>query len=206
MTGLDQTRLVCFLVTTLMVTFAGSATAQHETHRGEGDDVVRITKPDPDLPALLVVQGNPTRSHFAITAHTASRERVDLLVNTTSSYSGIVPVDLPPRQTTALLEVAAEGSWSIEVYPIGAAQQIDAPGSFNGSGDNVLWVDGSPATAQITSNAGDSHFAVIAYDGRGNRQDLLVNTTSGYEGTVLLPDGVRLLQITAEGGWTVRLE
>jgi len=180
--------------------------AQEETYSGTGDDVVRIEKPSTDRPALLVIQGNQQARHFAVIGYTASRERTGVLVNTTDPYSGIVPLDLPPTENTALLEVSATGSWSIDVYPIGAAQQVEVPGSFDGEGDRVLWIDGEPSTADISGNRAGRHFAVFAYDRYGNRQEVLVNTTDSYDGTVLLPRDVLLLEVTGSGSWTIRLE
>lgn len=180
--------------------------AQEETYSGNGDDVVRIEKPSADRPALLVIQGNQQGRHFAVIGYTASRERTGVLVNTTDPYSGIVPLDLPPTENTALLEVSATGPWSIDVYPIGAAQQVEVPGSFDGEGDRVLWIDGEPSTADISGNRAGRHFAVIAYGRYGNGQGVLVNTTNSYDGTVLLPRDVLLLEVTGTGSWTIRLE
>jgi hypothetical protein len=180
--------------------------AQEETYSGNGDDVIRIEKPSADRPALLVIQGNQQGRHFAVIGYTASRERTGVLVNTTDPYSGIVPLDLPPTENTALLEVSATGPWSIDVYPIGAAQQVEVPGSFDGEGDRVLWIDGEPSTADISGNRAGRHFAVIAYGRYGNGQGVLVNTTNSYDGTVLLPRDVLLLEVTGTGSWTIRLE
>lgn len=180
--------------------------AQHATYSGSGDDVVQLDKPNADQPALLTVQGNRQGRHFAVVAHTQNRTRIGALVNTTEPYSGVVAADLPPRQNTALLEISAVGSWTIEVYPIGAAQRISVPGSFNGSGDNVLWVDGNASQAVVNGNSAGRHFAVVAYDKYGNRQGAIVNTTSSYEGTVLMPQDALLLEISAVGSWSIRLE
>lgn len=106
-----------------------TALQAHETHSGSGDGVVRLSKPDPELPALLVIRGNAAGRHFAVVGHTASRERTGALVNTTERYFGIVPVDLPPTRKTAILEVSAEGPWEIQVYPIGAAEKLEVPGN-----------------------------------------------------------------------------
>lgn len=193
----------------LAVATVGSADplhAQDESYSGTGDDVVRIDKPKADRPALLVIDGNREGRHFSVIGYTANRERTGVLVNTTDSYSGIVPLDLPPTENTAFLEVSASGSWAIDLYPIGAAQTVDVPGSFDGEGDRVLWVEGEPSTAEIRGNQNQRHFSVIAYDQYGNRQKVLVNTTDPYDGTVLMPRDVLLLEVSASGSWTIRLE
>lgn len=201
-------RLVLPIVVFLFLAtgFVNPVHAQHESYSGSGDDVVRIDKPEADRPALLVIQGNREGRHFAVVGHTANRQRTGALVNTTEPYSGIVPLDLPPTENTSLLEVSASGSWTIEVYPIGAAQQVEVPGSFEAEGDRVLWIDGEPSTAHVAGNRNERHFAVIAYDQYGNRRKALVNTTDVYDGTVLMPQSVLLLQVSASGSWTIRLE
>lgn len=183
-----------------------SVHAQHATYSGNGDDVIQLDKPNGDQPALLTVQGNRQGRHFAVIAHTQNRNRIGALVNTTESYSGIVPVDLPPRQNTALLEISAVGSWTIQVYPIGAAQSVSVPGSYNGNGDNVLWIDGNASQAEVRGNSAGRHFAIVVYDEYGNRQGAIVNTTSSYDGTVLIPQDALLLEVSATGSWSIRLK
>lgn len=198
-----------FYTTASVLLVAASVTplnAQHATYSGTGDDVVQIDKPEDDRPALLVIQGNRQGRHFAVVGHTQNRQRTGALVNTTEPYSGIVPVDLPPNQNTALLEVSATGAWDIKVYPIGAARKVDVPSSFNGDGDQVLWLEGDATTARITGNQTEHHFAVIAYDNYGNRLRALVNTTDSYNGTVMMPANVLLLEISTNGTWTIQLE
>lgn len=180
--------------------------AQHEEHTGSGDDVVRISKPEAGFPALLVIRGNGGSNYFGVTGFTVGRERTGSLVNTTQPYSGIVATDLPALTTTALLEISATGPWTIEVYSIGAAQKIDAPGSRQGEGDNVLWVVGEAVTATIRGNLESRYFGVTAYDSSGNRLGSLVNTTDPYNGKVLLPRGLLLLEIHAEGAWGIGLD
>lgn len=187
--------------------FSSNVWAQaHATYSGTGDDVVKISKPDQDLPALLVISGNRDSRHFAIIAIDDSGNRVGALVNTTEPYAGIVPVDLPPRTNTALLEIKASGSWRIQLYSIGAAQRLKVPGTFEGEGDNVLWIEGKPNLAKIHGNFASRHFAVIAYDGGGNRLGAKVNTTDPYSGKVIIPSRTLLLKITAVGGWGVDLQ
>lgn len=177
----------------------------HATYVGTGDDVIEISKPDGKLPALLLVSGNRLGRHFSIVAWDDSDRRARLLVNTTGSYVGIVPIDLPPLTNTTLLDISASGTWNIQVYSIGAAQRIKVPGTFEGEGDDVLWIDGDPSRATIQGNAASRHFAVTAYDGQGNRLGLQVNTTKPYKGTVIIPRGTLLLEMETVDGWSVEL-
>ena len=177
----------------------------HETYSGSGDDLVDLSKPDEGLPALLVVQGNAAGRHFAVVARDKDGGRIGALVNTTEPYTGFVPVDLPPTTTTTLLEISASGNWQIQVYSIGSSPTVDVPGMFEGDSDSVLWMTGEASRATIQGNPDGSHFAVVAYDGRGARLGAIVNTTDPYSGTVLVPRGTLLLEVTAVGSWQVEV-
>lgn len=202
----DPRNVVLVTAAVISLTLSSDSRAQaHATYSGTGGDVVEISKPSEQLPALLVVSGNRASRHFAVVARDNSGNRVGALVNTTEPYVGIVPVDLPPTTNTTLLEISATGSWQIQLYAIGAAQQVDVPGTFEGEGDNVLWIDGEPSRATIRGNAASRHFAVTAYDGNGNPLGAQVNTTDPYSGTVIVPRQTLLLQISAVGSWSVEL-
>ncbi len=182
------------------------AYTQHREYEGRGDDIIAIDKPNDNLPALLVIVGNRTEKHFAITGYDENRNRTGLLVNTTDRYSGIVALDLPPRTNTQFLEVSATGTWKMHIYSIGAANKISLGDIYEDKGDNVLWVEGDASIATITGNALQRHFAITAYDGNGNRNGLLVNTTDRYSGRVMVPRNTLLLEVTATGDWTIRLD
>lgn len=201
-----QILLVVLLAIVPLVPSSTAWAEAHETYSGTGDDVVEISKPDKGLPALLVVSGNRASRFFAVVTRDGSGNRIGALVNTTDPYDGIVPIDLPPRTNTSLLEISASGRWNLQVWSIGAAQRVEVPGTFEGEGDNVLWIEGEPSRARIQGNAASRYFAVIAYDGSGNRLGAKVNTTDPYSGTVFMPDETLLLQVTAVGGWSVNLK
>lgn len=183
-----------------------STKAQFKEYRGIGDDILIIEKPDEDLPTLLVINGNKGSSHFSITSYDAARNYVDLLVNTSEPYTGIVAIDLPVGTNTKMLEISATGSWAVNVYSIGAAPKISTDSPKSDSGDNILWIEGDASIATISGNSDSSHFSVVAYDGAGNYGDLLVNTSDAYRGKVMIPKGTLLLQINATGNWTINLQ
>jgi hypothetical protein len=56
------------------------------------------------------------------------------------------------------------------------------------------------AASRITHN-GNSNFAVWSFGEAG--QDLLVNEIGSYSGEVLWPSGTLLVEITADGKWTI---
>jgi hypothetical protein len=192
------------LILLSVVVLATDLFSQIATYEGNGDDVITIKKPEKGQPYLLSILGNSERRHFSITGYTTDSNYTDLLVNTSDFYSGIVGVDLGSGEDTEILEIKAEGQWKIGVWHIGSAQKIVS--SKRSDGANVLWVVGNPFTAKISANAGRNNFAVTAYDKNGDYAKLLVNTTDRYNGTVLLPKEVWLLEIKAVGDWTIELQ
>ena len=169
---------------------------------GSGDDIVDIEKwPGP---ALARITGNSTSAHFAVTNYDVEGNQVDLLVNTTDSYSGMRPLDLLDNQHTTRFEVKATGDWTIEVLPfLENATSVEVPGTVSGTGDAVLVLLDEADTAQVAGNAAGSHFAVIGYGGLF--PDLLVNTTDPYDGVVQVGPGSRVFVVTAVGDWTIEL-
>lgn len=100
---------------------------------------------------------------------------------------------------------AAEASASAAAE---AARKV--PTVFTGSGDSVVAISkpgGGDGTviATITGNDARRHFAVQGLDGD---QDLLVNTTDPYSGSVLMDaelGGTTQLQVSASGPWSITL-
>ncbi len=196
------------LLAVIIVAFLApqSSTAQFKEYSGSGDDILLVEKPDSDLPALLVIRGNSSSGFFSVSSYDENQEQIDLLVNTTNPYSGIVPVDLPVGTNTKMLEITATGSWVVNVYSIGSAPKVSSGSPKSDEGDNLLWIEGEASLASISGNSASSHFAVEAFDGNGNYSKLLVNTTDPYSGKVMLPKGTLLLKISAVGSWSVSLQ
>lgn len=166
---------------------------------GSGDSIVDIEK-GPD-PALVHITGNAGSSFFAVINYDANNEQIGLLVNTTESYDGVRPLDFRNDEHTARFEVQADGAWTIEVIPLTSIERVEIPGAMSGNGDYVFAIiGGTPDTAAITGNAGSDFFAVLGY---GNTIDLLVNTTDPYDGTVLLDSGTAIIEVQAEGEWSM---
>ena len=176
-----------------------------QEYRGAGDDVISITKPV-NGPVLLYISGNSGGNHFAVKGYDDNGSMTSLLVNTTDTYSGVVPLDLGKRKSTSTLEISANGSWSVKIRPIDYASKINPPDISTGSNDDVLWIDGNAKIAQISGNDQGRHFAVKCYDKYGNLKKLLLNTTNPYNGKVLLPKNALLLEVSAVGGWTILLK
>jgi len=162
---------------------------------GSGDDVITLT-PFPE-PHVFVISGNEGGRHFAVHAH---GDRRSLLVNTTSAYSGITFVS---NHDTETLEVSAVGSWTIEQRALSEMRSVSTGQTISGTGDEVLQIASHGQTATVTGNSEGRHFAVHAH---GSRRSLLVNTTSEYDGRVMLRGNYTVLEISAVGDWSIALE
>jgi len=167
-----------------------------------GDDVIDLQR----LPgaALVHIVGNNSGGHlFAVTAFGENGEILDLLVNTNSPYDGVRPLDFYQDQHTTRLEVKATGDWVVDITGIDDGQRVEAPGSFDGSGDNVLILAGKPPdVANIQGNEGAQKFIVTGY---GPVMKELVNTNNPYQGKVLLDPLTKIIVVQAQGSWKISL-
>jgi S-layer homology domain len=170
-----------------------------ETFTGSGDDVVNITKAAG--PALLYAQGGALDTNFIVEAFRTGDTIGDPLINVIGAYQGIRPLDFDGGQTMRL-QVTATASWTIEVRPLSSMRSVDTPGTISGSGDEVLRVNGAAASAHIQGNAASNYFGVTSYSSSGSYQDLLVNTTDPYNGTVIL-FGPGIIEVQAQGLWSL---
>lgn len=168
-------------------------------YEGSGDDVIDIEKTE-EGPIILYIEGNQGGGHFAVKGFASDDKSTELFVNTTDSYSGTT---LDPSGETILLEISSNGSWRIESQSARSMRMVESPGMIEGTGDEVVLVQGNTSKANITGNAAGSHFAVRGYNPSSN---LLVNTTDVYEGTVRMDSDTFLLEITAVGDWSIDLE
>ena len=167
-------------------------------YSGTGDDVVQITPPEGKY--VFRITGNQEERHFSVKAYDSFAEYIDLLVNTTSQYSGVT---YDPTQSTAMLEISATGDWTIELVSIYTMDALISGNSISGDGDAVLQVFAPVLTADIQGNDASAHFSVKSYDMDGGYLDLLVNTTDPYSGTVMMGLDVSTLVISADGPWTI---
>lgn len=169
------------------------------TYSGSGDDVVTLDSFDGVF--VFHITGNQSERHFSVKGYDVNGESTKLLVNTTSVYEGVT---IDPSQETVLLEVKATGNWTIEVLSIFSMEAISSGETLSGSGDSVALVSSYGSSATISGNAGSHHFSVKSYG--TERDKLLVNTTDVYEGTVVLTGKPIILEIDAEGEWSISFD
>lgn len=137
-------------------------------------------------------------SNFSIWAY-ADGGRRQLLVNEIGGYHGVRW--LGPG--SYMLEITADGNWSIAIAPIGQAN--DAVNNLGGTGDYVSGYFPNPGrpTAYHFSHNGSSNFAVWLVCANG--RDLGVNEIGPVDSdTVVEARGTPCFwDVTADGGWSI---
>lgn len=167
------------------------------TVEGSGDDVINFAVPDGD-PAVLEFSYS-SGSNFSVWSYTAGGERLDLLVNEVGAYRGARPVNLLAGEIVGELEITASGPWTIRVR-----QLLDSPtlsSSLQGSGSEVVVYTATASRLQVT-HQGSSNFAVWAWSASG--RDLLVNEIGAYQGTVRIDPSTVIIEIEADGSWSLQ--
>lgn len=166
---------------------------------GSGDDVLAIDK---NFDVGIIKLTYTGSSNFIVYTHGADGEKLELLVNTIGNYSGTRPFDFLDNQNTAKISVESSGSWTITIYPLATEyMHICGAGTCTGTGDDVIaLVNVEPDTAKIT-HEGEANFIVRAIGSNG--MDLVVNEIGNYSGTVMLDRDVFLIEIMADGNWTM---
>jgi hypothetical protein len=148
--------------------------------------------------------------------------KVDLLTNEIGSYSGEAAISIHDRSFLAeppgnyRLEISASGSWTVGISQPNYTSGPGAPHSYNGSGRSVT----EPFTLEdglaifTLAHDGNSNFIVWLLASDGSNAELLVNEIGPYDGgtsigvgSPLEPNaGVYILDIEADGNWSVGLE
>jgi hypothetical protein len=168
---------------------------------GSGNAVPRFSIPE-DAAAIATIT-HAGSENFAVWTIGADGAEHDLLVNIIGDYSGTVLFDEQTGIHSVAFRVDADGSWTITVMPVAQAFRWDQAASVTGTGDDVVLVDPPTTgltTVDITHN-GSANFAVWAYGSTGT--DLLVNEIGPYAGESLLGDGTFLVEIAADGSWSI---
>lgn len=135
------------------------------------------------------------------TARSWLGQRVRQLRHEIGNYTGQVPINL--SETPAALRVEADGEWTIAFSHLSEAPRWDGSGTYEASGDSIVIVDevADGLTPVTLTHSGDSNFAIWAWG--ESYPDLIVNDVGTYDGTTLLPDGSLMLQVTADGDWSI---
>jgi hypothetical protein len=170
------------------------------TISGRGNKTVK-TALEPDAAYVATITHDGT-SNFMVEALDESGRSVDLVVNAIGDYAGDRPVGLGGRGPTAAFEVRATGTWKIVLRDLSKAPEFT--GEASGRKPAVFRVsDAESLGRQITAtHSGRDNFVVRGY-GDDDRPGLFVNEIGRYRGTQPLPPDTQVIEVDAQGGWTL---
>lgn len=171
-------------------------------YEGVGDSVVQIALPGgPDAIGIATVSHSGARN-FVIWALDEGLAQSELLVNTIGGYAGSVPFNLSTSERITALEITADGPWSVTLRDVQTVREAPQGVSTTGQGDDVLLYLGDATIADV-SHSGERNFVIWSY---GSDSELLVNDIGSYTGAVRWPAGTALIQVNADGAWSLGLQ
>ena len=172
------------------------------TLAGKGDKVPKFTIPE-DAPAIATITSKGS-GNFSVESLATDGSQNELLVNTIGAYAGTVLFDIGSGEHSVAFKIGASGAWAIVIKPITSARIWNTANKLTGKGDDVALV--SPPAAGLTSisvvGSGKGNFVVQTYALDGT-STILVNEIGPYSGQVQLPDHSALLQVNADGAWSI---
>lgn len=176
--------------------------AEDIVYSGAGDSVLRIELPGgPNSVGVASIQHSGS-SNFAVWSLDQNLNQSDLLINEIGPYSGTVAFNLRATESITALEITADGTWEVTVEDLLTLPQLLPNSTAQGEGDDLLVYLGDTTIASV-EHAGDSNFAVWSH---GDYSDLLINEIGAYSGQVRWPAGGALIEITANGPWSIALD
>jgi hypothetical protein len=171
-------------------------------YTGSGDSILQIELPGgPDSVGIATIT-HSGRSNFSIWSLDQNLEQTGLLVNEIGNYAGTVPFNLASGETITAFEIGADGPWVVTLRDILTVREAPQGSSTTGEGSDVLLYRGDATVATIT-HEGDSNFSIWSY---GQGTDLLVNEIGNYTGQVRWQAGLALIEIGADGSWSISLD
>lgn len=173
--------------------------AEPQSFSGTGSEVVMLDPLGEDVFYATVTHDGS--SNIALWTVDENGQDIDLLVNEIGGYDGEVALNF--GEDPAALRIEADGAWTIDLVHLAEAPRWDGEGVYEDRGDSVLIVDGvaDGLTPVTLTHDGESNFAIWAWG--ESYPYLIVNDIGAYEGTTLLPDGSLVLQVDADGTWTI---
>lgn len=176
------------------------------TYRGTGTDVIRLSAAVSD-PRLVTFTYSGPEGNQVVWAVDSAGKKTDLLVNEVSAGFALRSAFGLSSYTEAVagfeITVPAGGIWTMDVGPISDAPRWEGTGTYTGSGPEIVIVAGAfaPLDSIRAAANGTSNFVVWSYGNEG--RDLLFNEIAPTSGQAFVPAGTQLLEVGAEGAWTL---
>lgn len=148
--------------------------------------------------------------NFAVWLLDSSGNRVELLANEIGGFNGVKAVGV----TTSgeyLLDIAADGDWTVKVEQPRPTTAPSVPQNFTGKGQQTseFFSTGKGLATFKMTHQGSHNFSIWLLNDKGQRVELLVNEIGAFDGSKALgisKEGIYILDITADGDWTVSVE
>lgn len=170
-------------------------------YEGRGDKVLSITRPVQAGPFLVELEGRGT-DNFVVWTLDADLETDKLLANAIGAYRGRALVDERSSRTSRL-KIEADGAWTVRLFGLDAARPLTE--RLTGTGpETVRWA--GPRTVLAMRHRGTGNFIVGTFAEHGGDESYLgtlANAIGDYEGESILPKGPCLIELEAEGDWTL---
>jgi hypothetical protein len=150
-------------------------------------------------------------SNFSVILMKSNGDWVDLLVNEIGEYSGKKAIGID-KSGSYLLDIEADGNWTVNITQPRPSSGVKKPVTFTGKGDDVpqfINIKKKGLVRFNMSHDGESNFAIWLMDGNGKYVDLLANEIGSFSGSKALKirkKGIYLLDITADGNWSVSIK
>lgn len=149
-------------------------------------------------------------SNFAVKLLDSDGQAVDLLVNEIGKFDGSKAVGVV-NKGEYILDISANGKWTVKIEQPRPTTADAKPRTFTGKGQQVSpFISLSKGLTTFSlKHSGASNFAVKLLDSNGQAEELLVNEIGKFDGSKALgisSSGLYLLDISADGDWTVSVE
>jgi hypothetical protein len=166
---------------------------------------------DIELPSrAMIVTAKHTmgNSNFIVRYYDSEGNKSESFVNEIGEYAGTFLFNNSgASRGTGIIEVEADGKWSLEFIAIPKAVGLDGSSNIKGRGctiSDAFWGNGKPNVVKFKHD-GSSNFCVrvVSDDGDNN---LLVNEIGFYSGekVMKLQNGMRyFVLVKADGNWSV---
>ena len=149
-------------------------------------------------------------SHFSIWLLDNSGNKTELLVNDLGSFDGSKAVGISDAGVY-ILDISADNNWNVVITQPTPDTEMALPLTLSAKGQQAsqFFKLNSGLTTFKMTHDGSSHFSIWLLDSSGNKTELLVNDVGSFDGSkaVGISDaGVYVLDISADGNWTVNIE
>jgi hypothetical protein len=148
------------------------------------------------------------RSNFIMELIDESGRTVELLVNEIGSFDGAKAIGVRTAGTY-VIDIDADGNWSVTIEQPRPTSAPSTPSSFTGRGAKVTPFFALQSGLRIVSmqHNGRRNFIVELLDRNGKTVSLLANEIGRFDGQKTASgSGIHLLNIDADGDWTVRID